>query len=79
MVNSTNFSTEPSQLGDNVMTQVCGGLNYQIEHHLFPYLPHTRYEQISPIIKEHCQRHSVPYNSYPSFFEALKGHYRYLH
>ena len=38
-----------------------GGLNHQIEHHLFPTVPRNRLKLVRPIVKEYCQRHGIPY------------------
>jgi fatty acid desaturase len=40
-----------------------GGLNYQIEHHLFPDLPAHRYPQIAPEVRALCEKHDLPYNT----------------
>jgi NADPH-dependent stearoyl-CoA 9-desaturase len=42
-----------------------GNLGYQVEHHLFPDLPSTRYAEIAPQVKEVCGRYGLPYNSGP--------------
>ncbi|HET6570867.1 MAG TPA: acyl-CoA desaturase [Solirubrobacterales bacterium] len=42
-----------------------GNLGYQVEHHLFPDLPSTRYAEIAPQVKEICERYQLPYNSGP--------------
>jgi fatty acid desaturase len=42
-----------------------GNLGYQVEHHLFPDMPSTRYAEIAPRIKEICVRYGLPYNSGP--------------
>ena len=42
-----------------------GNLGYQVEHHLFPDMPSTRYAEIAPRIKEICERYELPYNSGP--------------
>jgi NADPH-dependent stearoyl-CoA 9-desaturase len=42
-----------------------GNLGYQVEHHLFPDLPSTRYAEIAPQVKQICERHGLPYNSGP--------------
>jgi fatty acid desaturase len=42
-----------------------GNLGYQVEHHLFPDLPSTRYAEIAPQVKEVCERYDLPYNSGP--------------
>ena len=48
-----------------------GGLNFQIEHHLFPRLPPNRLRQIAPEVREICLRHAVPYHS-GSWWSVLK-------
>jgi NADPH-dependent stearoyl-CoA 9-desaturase len=42
-----------------------GNLGYQVEHHLFPDLPSSRYAEIAPQVKEICARYGLPYNSGP--------------
>jgi linoleoyl-CoA desaturase len=42
-----------------------GNLGYQVEHHLFPDLPSTRYAEIAPQVKDICERYGLPYNSGP--------------
>ncbi|HLM26311.1 MAG TPA: fatty acid desaturase [Thermoleophilaceae bacterium] len=42
-----------------------GNLGYQVEHHLYPDMPSTRYGEIAPRVKEICQRYELPYNTGP--------------
>ncbi len=42
-----------------------GNLGYQVEHHLFPDMPSTRYGEIAPKVREICMRYGLPYNSGP--------------
>ena len=42
-----------------------GGLNFQIEHHLWPDLPLAKYREYAPRVKEVCERHGVPYREQP--------------
>ena len=42
-----------------------GNLGYQVEHHLFPDMPSTRYAEIAPRVKQLCERYDLPYNSGP--------------
>lgn len=42
-----------------------GNLSYQVEHHLFPDMPSTRYAEIAPQVKEICERYGLPYNTGP--------------
>jgi linoleoyl-CoA desaturase len=51
-----------------------GGLNFQIEHHLFPSICHVHYPAISEIIKLKATEYDIPYYEYDSFFDALKSH-----
>ena len=43
---------------------VCSGLEYQIEHHLFPNISHCFYPQVSVAVREFCREHGLPYRSY---------------
>lgn len=43
---------------------LCSGLEYQIEHHLFPNISHIYYPKISPIVRDFCREHGLPYRSY---------------
>ncbi|KAL6513611.1 Delta 8 Fatty Acid Desaturase [Orobanche gracilis] len=54
-----------------------GGLQFQLEHHLFPRLPRCQLRNISPVVQELCKKHNLPYNSV-SFFEANKWTLRTL-
>jgi len=56
----------------------CGGLNFQIEHHLFPKVCHVHYPAISKIVENTCKEFQVQYVSYPTFRSALKAHYEHL-
>jgi len=47
-----------------------GNLGYQVEHHLFPDMPSTRYAEIAPRVKDICERYGLPYNSGP-FLQQL--------
>ncbi len=42
-----------------------GNLSYQVEHHLYPDMPSSRYRQIAPRVKEICERYGLPYNTGP--------------
>lgn len=51
-----------------------GGLNYQVEHHLFPHVCHVHYRAIAPIVERTAREHGVPYNTKKTFFGALASH-----
>lgn len=55
-----------------------GGLNRQIEHHLFPRVCHVHYPSIAGIIRQTAKEFNLPYIESPSIFTALRSHYRIL-
>ncbi|MBK9073221.1 MAG: acyl-CoA desaturase [Myxococcales bacterium] len=55
-----------------------GGLNRQIEHHLFTKISHVRYGAITGVVEQTCREYGVPYYVYPSVWAALKAHARQL-
>jgi fatty acid desaturase len=56
--------------GSPLFHVISGNLGYQVEHHLYPDLPSTRYAEIAPRVKELCERYELPYNSGP-FLQQL--------
>jgi NADPH-dependent stearoyl-CoA 9-desaturase len=46
---------------------ISGNLGYQVEHHLFPDMPSTRYGEIAPKVREICKKYELPYNTGPFF------------
>ncbi|KAL0339468.1 UNVERIFIED_CONTAM: Delta(8)-fatty-acid desaturase [Sesamum angustifolium] len=54
-----------------------GGLQFQLEHHLFPRLPRCHFRNISPLVQDLCKKHNLPYRSL-SFLDANKLTYRTL-
>ncbi len=55
-----------------------GGLNYQVEHHLFPKISHVHYQQISKIVEKTCEEYNLPYNTYPTMTSSIASHFRML-
>jgi len=60
------------------LTWLLGGLNFQIEHHLFPRVPHTHYPAIAQIVRRNCAKHGVRYTAQPSLRRSLKSHFLHL-
>lgn len=60
------------------MLFLTGGLNHQVEHHLFPRISHVHYPVISEIVKKTCQEFNIPYYEYPTFRSAVVSHYSHL-
>jgi linoleoyl-CoA desaturase len=63
---------------NELLTWYVGGLNFQIEHHLFPKVCHLNYPALSPIVEEVCQAHGVRYFAHPRMRDALRSHIRLL-
>lgn len=55
-----------------------GGLNFQIEHHLFPNICHIHYENISPIVEQTAKEFQLPYHEKLTFVDALRSHVRMM-
>ncbi len=55
-----------------------GGLNFQIEHHLFPNISHVHYRKISPIVERTAKEFGIHYNLKESFVKAFGSHIRRL-
>lgn len=55
-----------------------GGLNFQIEHHLFPRISHVHYPAISKIVEETCKEHGLPYHTYPTMTSSMISHFRMM-
>lgn len=61
-----------------IATFLCGGLNYQVEHHLFPKICHIHYPAMSEIVKQTAHEFQLPYHENETFYSALKSHYHFL-
>jgi linoleoyl-CoA desaturase len=55
-----------------------GGLNFQIEHHLFPRICHVNYPAISKLVEQTCREYSVRYSEHSSFWSGVASHFRWL-
>lgn len=62
-----------------LLTWYAGGLNFQIEHHLFPNICHVHYKKISKIVSETAKEYGIPYRAYPTFRSALISHGKMLY
>ena len=63
---------------NKVISWFVGGLNFQVEHHLFPRISHIHYPAISKIVEAECRRFNVPYHYYPRMMEAIASHVRVM-
>lgn len=64
--------------GSMLWTWVSGGLNHQIEHHLYPAMSMYNYPRISHIVKATCEEHRIPYHNFSSFASAHSAMLSYL-
>jgi linoleoyl-CoA desaturase len=61
-----------------VATWLLGGLNFQIEHHLFPRICHVNYPYLAPLVEQTCREFGVRYAAHETFGSGLASHYRWL-
>ncbi|HLG04279.1 MAG TPA: fatty acid desaturase [Bacteroidia bacterium] len=70
---TANFSTS-----SRIITWFTGGLNFQVEHHLFPRISHVHYPALQKMVKSLCRQYNVQYIEYPTMFRAIRSHVSYL-
>ena len=70
---TANFSTK-----NKFITWFVGGLNFQIEHHLFPKISHIHYPAISNIVRQTCRETGMPYIEHSGIFLAIASHIQHL-
>ena len=61
-----------------IFSWLIGGLNYQVEHHLFPNISHVHYRKISQLVKSTAKKYDLPYHVQTNFFCAIVNHIRML-
>lgn len=73
VLTTNNFATKSP-----LATWFMGGLNFQVEHHLFPKISHVHYPNINPILKRTCEKYGVNYSEMPTFWQAIGSHMRWM-
>jgi linoleoyl-CoA desaturase len=73
LATTANFSTR-----SKLASWLLGGLNFQVEHHLFPRISHVHYPALSLRVQEVCREFDVPYLNNGSFLRAVASHVKYL-
>ncbi|NGF57190.1 acyl-CoA desaturase [Parapedobacter sp. SGR-10] len=71
---TANFATK-----SKVLTWILGGLNFQVEHHLFPKICHVHYPAINRIVRQTCEEYNIKYNEFASFWGAFRSHVQVIH
>lgn len=74
LLTTSNFARE-----SRLFSWFVGGLNYQIEHHLFPHICHVHYRNISKIVKATAKEYDIPYYEHKTFFNAVKSHFKLIY
>jgi linoleoyl-CoA desaturase len=69
LTSTANFATK-----SKILTWLLGGLNFQVEHHLFPKISHVHYPALNKIVKNTCKEYGVSYNEFSSFGKAFQSH-----
>jgi linoleoyl-CoA desaturase len=70
---TTNFANK-----NRLLSWYVGGLNFQVEHHLFPGVCHVHYRKIAKIVESTAREFGLPYKAEPTFIGALRAHARLL-
>jgi linoleoyl-CoA desaturase len=73
MLTTANFAPN-----NKILNWYVGGLNYQIEHHLFPNMSHVHHVEVSKIVKQTAKDFGLPYNSQKTYWSALMNHAKML-
>lgn len=71
---TSNFAT-----ASKTWTWLLGGLNFQVEHHLFPKISHVHYPALNRLVRETCREHGIQYNEFKSFGGAFRSHVQVIH
>lgn len=73
LATTSNFA-----MNSKLVSFLFGGLNFQVEHHIFPHICHIHLSKIAPIVQATTKEFGLPYHANPSFFAALRSHFRTL-
>lgn len=74
LLTTTNYAPK-----SRIFAWFVGGLNFQVEHHLFPNICHVHYKRISSIVAETAREYGLPYNSQKNFLHAVRAHSQWLY
>jgi len=72
------YTTSDFSPNNKILSWFIGGLNFQVEHHLFPNISHVHYKNLSEMVKQIAHKHNLPYYVQPGFFSATLQHARML-
>jgi len=63
---------------NKIISWLAGGLNFQVEHHLFPQISHIHYAALSKIVRQQCEDFNLPYNYYSTAWQSIFSHIRWM-
>lgn len=72
-------STADFATGNKFLHWMLGGLNFQVEHHLFPRISHIHYPVLARYVRETCHEYGIVYNEYKSMLSAVVAHLKLLY
>jgi len=72
------YTTSNFAPNNKFVSYYTGGLNHQVEHHIFPHISHVHYGKIAKIVKETTKEFNLPYNEYKTMRKALVEHFKQL-
>jgi len=72
------FTTVNFAPKNKIVNWYTGGLNHQIEHHIFPHISHVHYSKIAKIVKETAKECQLPYYEYKTMTAAVVAHFKHL-
>lgn len=72
------FTTVNFAPKNKIVNWYTGGLNHQIEHHIFPHISHVHYGKIAKIVKETAKECQLPYYEYKTMTAAVVAHFKHL-
>ncbi len=65
-------------MDNKILSWFLGGLNFQIEHHLFPDICHVHYPAVSKFVQQTVKEFDLPYYAFPTFFSAVSSHFKHM-
>ena len=70
---TADFATQ-----SKIVTWFLGGLNFQVEHHLFPRVSHVHYPKLHTIVVNICNKYNLPHHEYKTVLRAINAHVQQL-
>jgi len=72
------YTTSNFAIDNRLVNFYTGGLNHQVEHHIFPHISHVHYKKISEIVRNTAKEYNLPYHEYKTMIGAFVEHFRQL-